>query len=78
MPRRMTKAAAMTAPAKNSRGTLDLKDLARRVTLAEGGAQSLSVAQVAEVIGLTLDLLVQAEPADVAALLAERRESRHE
>lgn len=43
--------------------------LADAVCMAEGGKESLSVAQVKEVIRLTLDELAQARPSEVLALL---------
>jgi hypothetical protein len=52
---------------------LNLTDLAHRVTLAEGGAVNLSIAQVAEVIRLTLTELARV-PASVALEAIERHE----
>lgn len=47
--------------------------LARSVAAAEGGKQSLSVAQIKEVLRLTLDYLADSKPSEVLALLEKRK-----
>jgi hypothetical protein len=51
---------------------INQNQLAQRVTLREGGAQSLSIAQVKEVLRLVLDELSREQPSEVLRLLERR------
>jgi len=51
--------------------SINLNDFARKITLEEGGKQSLSIAQVKEVIRLTLVELANADAEDVAEVFAK-------
>ena len=48
---------------------MNLNELARAITEAEGGKQSLSIAQVKEVLKITLTQLANMPYAEVAGLL---------
>jgi hypothetical protein len=52
---------------------MNLNDLAKQVTLAEGKKISLPIGQVKEVIRHTLDLLAVYPPDAVAKMLAKRK-----
>ena len=48
---------------------VNLNDLAKKITLAEGGKENLSIAQVKEVLRLTLVELAKLDLVDLADLL---------
>lgn len=51
---------------------INLNKLALQITEEEGGKQNLSIAQVKEVLRISLDLLAQEAPSDVLKLLESR------
>lgn len=51
---------------------INLNKLAKEITLKEGGKESLSIAQVKEVLSITLDKLSEEKPSDVLELLENR------
>mgnify|MGYP001571593917 CR=1 FL=1 len=59
-----------------TRRTINLNVLAREITMIEGKHESLSIAQVKEVLKITLDLLADAQPSLVLATLEARNRGR--
>lgn len=55
---------------------IDQNDLARDITEAEGGKQSLSIAQVKEVLRLTLEALAKHRPASVLKLVYAHKKAK--
>ena len=52
---------------------MNLNAMAKRLTLAEGLREAISIAQVKEVLRLTLDELALMEPGDLCLVLNKRR-----
>jgi len=50
---------------------VDLNELAKEVTLEEGGKQSMSIAQVKEVMGILLRKLAKLPPKEVVEILSK-------
>ena len=48
---------------------INLNKLAKEITIVEGGAESISIAQVKEVLKITLEKLAQEKFSDVLKLL---------
>ena len=48
---------------------INLNKLAKKIAEEEGGEQNLSIAQIKEVLRITLEQLAQELPSDVLALL---------
>ena len=51
---------------------INLNDLAATITAREGGKKNLDIAQVKEVLGITLDLLAKEKPSAVLEVLESR------
>ena len=53
----------------NGRGSMNLNDFAKKVTLAEGGRVSVSIAQVKEIMRIVFRMLARMRKEDVDRLL---------
>ena len=53
---------------------VDLNELAKTITLTEGGKISLSIAQVKEVLSITLKELAKLDPEDLREVLNRYRQ----
>ncbi|MEW6485769.1 MAG: hypothetical protein AB1423_14345 [Pseudomonadota bacterium] len=63
----------MNGSVRGGRSLMDMNGFARKITLKEGKKQSLSIAQVKEVVRLTLKELALLSPAEALKVIGRYR-----